>query len=414
MPIGLIHPTGNPFARQAAQALAELGELGAIATSLAYNPDRPWAKSLSHRAPALAQELSRRTWIAPPGVPLYPYPTREILRLLLLRTGLPQRCGYNPQRLTDWVYRGVDRAVARHHLHRWAGVYAYEDGAAAMFAIAASLGLTCFYDLPIVYYRRSQQIQQAEADRFPELAPALLSLHEPAAKLARKDFELHHADRIIVPSTQVKQSLAPTGIDPDRVSVVPFGAPVDYLYPSPQRDRPVRILFVGRVGPRKGVHHLIQGWRSLQPLAAELHLVGINEFPPGWLDPERDRFTYHPSIPHHHLIHHYHRASVFVLPSLIEGLALVLLEAMACGLPIITTPNSGAADILTDGVEGWLIPAGDAEAIASRLQWCVEHPDELAAMGRAARRRAEIYTWERYRTRLKTVITHTLTLPKRS
>ncbi len=397
--LSLMHPTGNPFARQAAIALAEAGYLQAIVTAIAYQP-QGWLPQVLRAWPRtrrLEGELQRRTWVAPPGIRQYTYPRRELLRLALLKSGLAQRLGLQPQGLADWVYAGLDRQVARRHLKGITAVYAYEDAAATTFAAAKERGITCIYDLPIAHYRHGQQVQAAEAAQFPDLAPALQTLREPAWKLARKDQELRLADRIIVPSSQVQQSLVAAGIAPAKVAVVPFGAPCDRFQPGVKGDRTFRALFVGRVGPRKGVHHLLAAWQQARLPDAELWLVGVNEFPTGWLAPYESLIRYIPSVPHATLPQYYQQASVFVFPSLLEGLALVLLEAMACGLPVLATAASGAADVMTDGVEGWLLPRGDRQALMEKLIWCYEHPEALAAMGRAARRQAERCHWGRYR-----------------
>jgi glycosyltransferase involved in cell wall biosynthesis len=84
----------------------------------------------------------------------------------------------------------------------------------------------------------------------------------------------------------------------------------------------------------------------------------------------------------------------------VEGLALVQLEAMACGIPLITTPNAGGSDIITDGVEGFVIPIRNVDVLKEKLEWCYSHPLELAEMGRAARRKAEQMTWNLYHQRL--------------
>lgn len=399
--ISLIHPTGNPNVRNAAIALAELGVLQEIITAIAYNPDGKFANSLQQYLPVpIARELARRTWIAPPGVSLKLYPYREIQRIVLMRLGIAHKLRLNPQTLVDWVYVGLDRQVARRHLEGIAGVYAYEDGAATTFAAAKERGIACFYDLPIAFYRHSRQIQAEERDRFPEFASALQSTQEPAWKLERKEREIKLADRIFVPSSIVKQSLLDAGVPPEKISVIPYGSPQDYFHPQPKPDKRFRALFVGRVGPRKGVHYLLQAWQNLQLPEAELLCVGINEFSDRWLARYRDCFQYIPSVPHAKLNEYYCRASVFVFPSLVEGLALVILEAMACSIPVITTTHSGGSDIITDGVEGFIIPIRDVGAIEEKLEWCYSHPQELAEMGRAARRKAEVLTWELYRQRL--------------
>jgi glycosyltransferase involved in cell wall biosynthesis len=402
--ISLIHPTGNPFSRQAAIAFSEAGLLQEIITTIAYDSEgslSPYLtllpKLIRNR---LTQELGRRTWVPPTGVRMQAHPWQEIMRLLLVKTGLYHRLNFSYQGLADWVYASLDCHVASHHLQDIDAVYAYEDGAATTFQAAKKQGILCFYDLPIVFYLTSRTIQMEEAERFPELAPALDAVHEPTWKLERKQQEIQLADRIFVPSSFVQNSLLEAGVKQETISVIPFGAPVDYFQPQPKKDKLFRALFVGRVGPRKGVHYLLQAWQELKLPEAELLLVGINEFPEGWLEQYSDITRHIPSLPHALLNQYYTSANVLVIPSLVEGLALVQLEAMACGIPLITTPNAGGSDILTDSEEGFIIPIRNVEAIKEKLEWCYHHPLELAEMGRAARRKAEQLTWDLYRQRL--------------
>jgi glycosyltransferase involved in cell wall biosynthesis len=328
------------------------------------------------------------------------HPWREAMRLALVKTGLSRRFSLDYQGLVDLVYASLDRHVASHHLQGLNAVYAYEDGAATTFQAAKQQGILCLYDLPIVFYRTSREIQIQEAERFPDLAPALQAAQEPAWKLERKEQEIQLADHIFVPSSFVQNSLLEVGAKPETITVIPFGAPIDYFHPQPKVDNLFRALFVGRVGPRKGIHYLLQAWQELQLPDTELLLVGINEFPEGWLNQYRDIFRYVPSVPHTSLNKYYSQANVLVFPSLVEGFPLVPLEAMACGIPVITTPNAGGGDLLTDSVEGFIIPVRDVEALKEKLEWCYRHPQELARMGQAARQKAEQLTWDLYRQRL--------------
>lgn len=402
--ISLIHPTGNPNSRQAAIALSEAGLLQEVITTIAYDPAGSWSRYLNllpkEIRNRLTHELERRTWVPPPGVLMRTHPWGEAMRLALVKTGLSRRFSLGYQGLVDLVYASLDRHVASHHLQGLDAVYAYEDGAATTFQAAKQQGILCLYDLPIVFYRTSREIQAQEAERFPDLAPALQAAQEPAWKLERKEQEIQLADHIFVPSSFVQNSLLEAGANLEHITIIPFGAPIDYFHPQPKIDNLFRALFVGRVGPRKGVHYLLQAWRELRLPDAELLLVGINEFPKGWLDQYTQGIRHVPSLPHASLNRYYSSANVLVLPSLVEGLALVQLEAMACGIPIITTPNSGGSDIVTDGVEGFIVPVRDVEALKEKLEWCDRYPQELAQMGRAARRKAEQLTWGLYRQRL--------------
>ncbi|WLT38832.1 glycosyltransferase family 4 protein [Synechocystis sp. B12] len=156
------------------------------------------------------------------------------------------------------------------------------------------------------------------------------------------------------------------GIAPEKISIIPYGAPIEYFQPAPKPDRTFRALFVGQVGARKGVHYLLQAWKKLRLPQAELMLVGFNNFPQHWLDHLPSTVRYIPSVPHPQLNQYYSSANVFVFPSLVEGFGLVLTEAMACGIPIIATPNTAGPDIITNGVEGFIIPIRDPEALQEK------------------------------------------------
>jgi alpha-maltose-1-phosphate synthase len=411
--ISLIHPTGNPNSRNCAIALAEAGLLQEIITTIAYNPESSFSsylrllpKTIRNR---VTQELGRRTWVPPLGALMRTHPWQEVMRLALVKTGLYHRLGFSYQQLTDWIYASLDCHVASHHLQGIDAVYAYEDGAATTFQVAKQQGILCLYDLPIAFYRTSRTLLQQEVERFPDLASVLRSTQEHAGKLARKEQEIKLADHIFAPSTFVRNSLLEAGIKLEKISVISFGAPIDYFHPQPKQDQHFRALFVGRVGPRKGVHYLLQAWQNLKLPDAELLLIGINEFPKGWLDQYTENTRHISSLPHALLNQYYSSANVLVLPSLVEGLALVQLEAMACGIPLITTPNAGGSDIVTDGVEGFVIPIRDVEALKEKLEWCYRHPLELAQMGRSARLKAEQLNWARYRHKLASKVREILT-----
>lgn len=404
MRLSLVHPTSNPFSRNAALALAEAGLLHEIITAIAYNPKSSVSRYLDFLPKPIrnrvTDELGRRTWIPPHSVPIQTHIWQESIRLALVKTGLSSRFGLGHQGPIDWVYASLDRHAAKHHLQDIHAIYAYEDGAASTFAAAKQRDILCLYDLPILFYRASRDIQTEEAEHFPELAPALQAVKEPIWKIERKEQEIHLADHIFVASSVTKKSLLEFGIKPEKISVIPYGSPVDYFHPMPKPDGQFRALFVGRVGPRKGVHYLLQAWQELKLPKAELMLIGINEFPAGWLDRYGEDFRYISSVPHAFLNQYYSKANVLVFPSLVEGFGLVLLEAMACGIPVITTPNTAGPDIIVDGAEGFIVPVRDVGALKEKLQWCYCHPEELAEMGRSARRKAERLTWELYRAKL--------------
>ncbi|MFM6247172.1 MAG: glycosyltransferase family 4 protein, partial [Dolichospermum sp.] len=378
--ISLAHQINPSFAQNAALAFAEANFLQEIITPIAYNPkSEVW--QYFNLLPKqfrtfITNELSRRTWLSPHGVPITTYPWKEVIRIFLSRTKLVGYLGFSFTNLVDWVYVSLDEKVAKNHLQGLDAIYTYEDLAATTFQKAKQQGIICLYDLPIPYYQMTGNIMRQEAELFPEFASVIEAIKEPAWKLERKQQEVKLADHIFVASSISKKSLLEIGVNEEKISVIPYGAPVDYFQPQPKPDDDFRALFVGRVSPRKGAHYLLQAWQDIKLTNAELVFVGQSLFPAGWLEQYKHICRHVPSVPHFLLNQYYSSASVFVFPSLIEGFALVLLEAMACGIPIITTPNTAGPDIITDGVEGFIIPIRDVEAIKEKLEWCYSHPQE--------------------------------------
>jgi glycosyltransferase involved in cell wall biosynthesis len=106
------------------------------------------------------------------------------------------------------------------------------------------------------------------------------------------------------------------------------------------------------------------------------------------------------------------RADCFVLPSRHDSFGMAVIEAMACGLPAIVSDMVGACEAIEEGVNGWIVPAANADALAERMAWCVENRARVAAMRPHARAAAERYTWERYGARLGAVLSAVLDQPR--
>jgi starch synthase len=135
-----------------------------------------------------------------------------------------------------------------------------------------------------------------------------------------------------------------------------------------------------------------------------LRLPGARVLLVGDLDPEmrpvleryRDWFEHRSAVPKMELARYYGESSVFVLPSLSDSFGLVVIEAMACGLPVIVSDATGASETVSDGVEGFVVPVRDVEALKQKILLLYEDAGRRAEMGRAARWKAQQMTWEAY------------------
>ncbi|HYD85391.1 MAG TPA: glycosyltransferase family 4 protein, partial [Opitutus sp.] len=185
------------------------------------------------------------------------------------------------------------------------------------------------------------------------------------------------------------------------VVTIPYGAPQIDLpnvpaRPARARGDKLRALFVGSLGQRKGLSYLFRAIRSLGD-SVELTVIGsrpLVECPA--LDRELRAVRWIPTCTHHEVLAEMAAHDVFVFPSLFEGFGLVLLEAMAMGLPIVTTPHTAGPDLITDGIEGFIVPVRSSETIAERLDLLRRNPDLRVDMAERARARASEFTWAQY------------------
>jgi glycosyltransferase involved in cell wall biosynthesis len=225
----------------------------------------------------------------------------------------------------------------------------------------------------------------------------------PAMLIRRIEREYDLCDRIIVPSTLAHRSHAEFGLEEKTVVVAP-GVDTEFFSPRsvPKVDSVFRACFVGRVELAKGVGYLLQAWNRLALPHAELLLVGeikpeMNALLRMYAD-STVRLT--GSVTPTRLVDLYRDSDVFVFPSVNEGLAQVLFEAMSSGLPVVASDHSGADDVVTEGKDGFIFPVHDVERLAEAILWCYQHRNETQAMGRAARTKVESqFTLEHYNQR---------------
>lgn len=393
------HPTGNANVRHAALGLHKAGLLGEFWTCVHYR-ETPFLRRVLPQA--LARQLRRRVFPAELSNVIRSSPLRELGRLLAPRAGLRSLVRHEQGPLSvDAVYRSLDRKVSQRIADpRFRGVYAYEDGALESFTAAGRREKVCIYDLPIGYWRAARSILQEEAEREPEWAVTLNGNLDSARKTERKDAELNRANLVLVASTFTKQTLEQAPNFRGSVVMIPYGAPrlegVQAAAKITHRDGKLRVLFVGSLGQRKGLSYLFRAVRSLGA-SVELTVIGTRPMLPcSVLDRELSSVRWIASCSHREVLAEMSAHDVFVFPSLFEGFGLVLLEAMAMGLPIITTSHTAGPDLITEGLEGFIVPIRSSEGIAEKLDLLRRDPVRRIAMSENARARAREFTWEQY------------------
>jgi len=217
--------------------------------------------------------------------------------------------------------------------------------------------------------------------------------------VALEEFDL--ADYIFVPSPFAKETFLKHGFPEDKLVVIPRGVDLQYYKPLAEgRELSLfRVVFVGALNIRKGVPYLLEAWKMLKLKEAELVLVGTVH------DEIKPQLAHYSDIGNIRVegfvkdpVKLYQSSSVFVFPTLAEGSAKVTYEAMASGIPVITTPNAGS--LVTDGIDGFIVPIRDVEALKERILFFYHHRDMWIEMGAMARKNIEPYTWDRYENSL--------------
>jgi glycosyltransferase involved in cell wall biosynthesis len=408
--IVISHPTGNANVRAVLAGLYRAQMLEEFETCFASDPDAALWKLLPRK---IGDEFLRRSFSIPKKH-IHQIAFRELSRIGLSKIGLNQLMRREGSMFSvDGVYRNFDQQVSKRlkylsKKHALDAVYAYEDGALQTFDRAKELGLKSFYDLPIGYWRTSRRLLAFELERWPDWAETIRAFKDSDEKLERKDKELIAADHIFVASQFTKSTLSEFPGNLPEISVIPYGFPppaADKQYHS-LTGRPLKLLFVGGLSQRKGIADL---FAAVERIGHKVELTVVGRKPTELCIPLNDALKKHryiPSLPHDQILKEMKASDVFVFPSLFEGFGLVVTEAMSQGTPAITTERTCGPDLITHNQDGWIVEAGNTEALQNQIENLLLNPQLVENAGRealltAAQRPWSVYGDEVARTLLK-------------
>ena len=219
--------------------------------------------------------------------------------------------------------------------------------------------------------------------------------------------EADMCDYLLVASKFIGNSFVKNGFASERVHVIPYGVDPRYFYPlsqeeKTQSDQIFRVICVAHVSPRKGHVYLLEAWKKLNLPNSELLLIGaISHYMKSVLVDYGALFRHVRNVPNRRLRDYYGRSSVFVLPTVEDGFGCVITEAMACGLPVITTTNAGASEIIEHGRTGFILPIRSSDEIANHLEMLYRDMDLRQQMSQAAIVESQKHLgWDHYANKL--------------
>lgn len=283
-------------------------------------------------------------------------------------------------------------------------VYAFTSAARELFEAAKARGAACWLDHATAPRAFEVGLIQEEAGRFPGWS--VRSVEDPLTDdyLARQREELHLADAIVCGSTFAKRAIMAEGVAGGRIRVVPLGV-ADHMYATAgarghRAPGALRVLYAGGDGLRKGLPYLAMALKRLGSSRVEARAAGELELSPL---AHRELASYMQllgPVARYEMPALFRWADVLVLPSISDTFGMVILEAMAAGVPVIASENTAAPDLVREGIDGYVVPIRDSDSIAERLERLAVDPGLLEEMSRKARSRAAEFSVGHYGGRL--------------
>lgn len=402
MKVGVFH-VGTQHSWQTARAFQEEEALAWYATSVFYKPEA-WPYRIERWAPGglaarLHREFTRRhtTELRADLVHLlgpWEWP-RTVARRLHLAT------------LDHWANVQNIRAMARNVISLIQKepvdlVWGYNSMSAEIFRFCRSHGIPTVLDQTIGHPRAQNHILLQEQQRAPTYFPQDYRPY-PQAWIDDQDEEMGLADVVVCGSEFCAQMMLDEGCSPEKVRVLPYGFDAQSakggLRHLPEESAPIRFLFVGAAEARKGIAHLIEAFLRIPKGKAELTIMGRRGVPESRMQALGDRIRFVPQVPREAVGDFLREADCFVFPSLFEGSALVLQEAIGAGLGIIQTRAAGRG--VDEGRNGIEIDELTPESLHAALEWVIQHREVIPKWSRHSLDIAPARSWEHYRERCR-------------
>lgn len=218
--------------------------------------------------------------------------------------------------------------------------------------------------------------------------------------VARTKRELAAADAFLCGSEFVVNSLEYSGIDRELCEICHYGVDTESFPYRPRREKaeedPLTFVYLGQVSEHKGIAWLLEAFASIEASRARLLCIGSVSLPESISSKLPSNIELRGMIQHDEVSDILLSADVMLFPSLGDGFSLSIMEGFASGLPVVCTENTGAADCVVEGENGFVVPVQDACALRERIEWFLLNKSEIPRMAKAAREGVEAYTWDTY------------------
>ena len=393
--------SGKQHSYRHAFSLQQLGLLYRFTTSTYYKRDE-WPDCLGSYIKQLDEGLSKRYL---PGLN-----SNRVSRSLLLevpelwyrnivgdRVNAEQAMFRRDSRFDDWVAR------------KFAGesdiFWGFQGSCLNSLIAARKAGRVAVCEFATAHVTAAIRILSEECEKHPEWAGTISNFHFPDWYQRRLEQEPAEADICVAASSFTERSLLEVGVPQNKIRMLPLASDLDqFAFKARNSEGPLNVLFVGGIGQRKGIKYLFQAIEKVASKNVRLKLLGPLPADDTPLKRWASHFEYLGRTDQNGVVRHMQEADVLVLPSVFEGFGLVIVEAMATGMAVITSTHSCGPEVIREGVDGFVLQPDDVDGLANKIAWCAEHRGELVQMGRAAHERAQEFSWGAHRDRLAVLL----------
>jgi len=380
----LLHP-GAQHSRYLADELWDAGLLTSLCTSLSANADS-WLGALLHKR--YPSRIVKRV----PQSAIKLFPISFISARLKRSLGLIS--------YTEYWYTcasSFQKSVPTSILSEADIIVGFDTSSWILAERAKSLGKIFILDATAVPHASLFHYMKEAYGESPEVS-TFLPAHSDEMLAAYKK-ELHLADYVVHASSFTKSCLTQAGVKEEKLIHIPYGVSDSFGVlaesSAKARNAKVRFVFVGSLSPVKGVSFLLEAFKQLNS-NCELHFIGSSGDSDLASGQELSGVFFHGKVSHEKLPELLSEMDVLVLPSIVDGFGMVVLEAMKCALPVIVSEQVGASDLVTPGKNGIIVEAGDSDALAEAMRFFITESDRIKNMGLAARESVANQSWKAY------------------
>ncbi|MBC7390264.1 MAG: glycosyltransferase family 4 protein, partial [Opitutaceae bacterium] len=385
------HP-GKQYVHQLLHALQRENLLQLFITSIWYKPTLPSYKFLL-KIPVLGKLLyekflKKKQFDLQNDRLIEQFPWNEFKRQLLVQFSTK----FRSEKYVFQVEKDHDKYVSKRLQKLSPTIFiGYEKSSLESFKVVKERGGITILDLAQVHFKYLENLRLQE-QTFTDLFEDEV-LFKKINKV--KEEEYKYADIILTLSTFAKNTLVQNGIKESKIKVLNLGYNPAIFYPksSYSTTSGLRLIYTGTFTKRKGIELLLQAIKELNLVGLELVIIGPLLDGEDLFTKYSGLFTYFDFLHHEELGIHLRQSDVYVFPSYLDSWAMTVVEAMACGLPVIVSESTGAKDAVREGESGFIIPTGSLDSLKEKILFFYNNKNKIKEMGESAVKSAKLYTW---------------------